>query len=63
MVQRIAQKVHVTALPGRLDQHLADRLLQTGVVIRHDKLHAMQAALLQSQQKLPPTRCFPGWPD
>jgi hypothetical protein len=31
-------------------------LLQTGVVVRHHKLHPLQAALLQSQQKLPPTR-------
>jgi hypothetical protein len=38
--------VHVTALPARLRQDLAARLLETGVVVADDELDAGAAALL-----------------
>ena len=35
IVQGVAQKMHVAALPGRLRQHLLDRFPQAGMIIAH----------------------------
>jgi len=48
--QRFTQEVDRTALPGAAE-HLADRLLQPGVRIGDDQLHAAQAALDQRAQE------------
>jgi hypothetical protein len=50
------QQAHVTALVGRFRQHLADRRLQPGVIVGDDELDAMQTALAQAREKIPPAR-------
>ena len=55
VVQGVAQEVHVAALPGRFRQNLADRPLQTRVVVGHDELDPVQAPLLECDQELLPT--------
>ena len=44
IVQRIAEKVHVAALPHRLGQELAHGPLDPGVIVGHHELHALQAS-------------------
>jgi hypothetical protein len=55
-IERVAQEVRVTALPGRLRQDLAARLLEAGVVVADDELDAGEAALLEPRKKLTPAR-------
>src|SRR6266404_4780361 len=54
VVERVAQKMHVAALIGRLHQNLAQRCPQAGMIIGHDELDAVQTARLQPQQEIPP---------
>ena len=56
IVERVAQEVHIAALPGRLGQDLADRLLEAGMIVADDKLDPGQPARLQSDKKIAPTR-------
>src|SRR5512132_1934534 len=44
--ERLAQEVDAAALPGAAE-HLADRLLQPGVRVGDDELHAAEAALYE----------------
>jgi hypothetical protein len=54
VVEGVAQKMHIAALPYGTRQHLADCPLETLVVVGNDKLDAKQATLLQSRQEIPP---------
>ena len=56
VVERVAQEVHVAALPGRRGQDLADRPLQPLVVVRDHELHPVEPALLQPDQEVLPAR-------
>src|SRR5690606_38137061 len=56
VVERIAQKVHVTALPVGLKQHLEDRLPEAVVMVAHDELHAVQPAIAKVGEKRLPAR-------
>ena len=49
MIERVAQKMHVAALIGRLRQNLAQRRWQPGVIVGDDKLDTVQAARLEPQ--------------
>jgi len=40
VIQRITQKMHVAALPGRLREHFTDRRLQPLKIVGDDKLDA-----------------------
>ena len=40
VIQRITQKMHVAALPGRLREHFTDRRLQPLMIVGDDKLDA-----------------------
>jgi hypothetical protein len=56
VVERVAQKMHVAALVGRLRRYLAQRCPQAGMIVGHDKLHAVQTARLEPEQKITPAR-------
>ena len=49
IVERVAQEVHVTALPCGLRQDLDDRLAEPGMVVGDHELDACEAALAQPQ--------------
>src|SRR5215211_2174657 len=53
VAQCFAQEVDAAALPGAAEQ-LRDRLLQTGVRVGDDQLHAAEAALDQAAQEAAP---------
>ena len=40
--------MHVTPLPHRLGEQFRDRTFETGVVIGHDKLNAVEASGLEA---------------
>ena len=48
--------MHVTALPRRFRQALANGLLESVVVVGDDELDAMKTSLLEADQEIPPTR-------
>jgi hypothetical protein len=48
--ERLAQEVDGASLPGT-PEHLADRLLEAGVRVGDDQLHAAQAALNERAQE------------
>src|ERR1700756_1032813 len=52
IVEGVPEEVDVTALPDRLRQDLADRLLQPRMVVGDHELHPEQAAALE-QEVLP----------
>src|SRR5215470_6041257 len=54
VVERVAQKMYVTALIGRLCQDLVQCRSEPGVIIGDDKLDAVQTARLEPQQEVPP---------
>ena len=56
MIERIAQEVHVAALPGGLGEHLAQGLLDAGMVVGDDEIYAAQAALAQADEEVLPAR-------
>src|SRR5580704_3785157 len=56
VVERVAQKMHVAALIGRLRQNFAQRCPHAGMIIGHDELDAIKTARLQPQQEIPPAR-------
>lgn len=56
VVKRVAQKMHVAALPDRFREHFGDARPKTRVVVAHHELHAPQAPGLQALQKLAPAR-------
>jgi len=56
MIERVAQEVHIAALPSRAGQDLADRLLEPLVIVRDSKLDAEQATLFERQEKVAPAR-------
>ena len=53
MAERLAEEVDAAALPGAAE-HLPDRLLQPGVRVGDDQLHAAQAALDEAAQEAAP---------
>ena len=55
MAERLAQEVDAAALPGAAE-HLADRLLEAGVGVGDDQLHAGEAALDEAAQEAAPER-------
>ncbi len=56
VIERIAQKMHVAALIGRLRYNLAQHRPQAGMIVRHDEFDAVQTARLQPQQEIAPAR-------
>jgi hypothetical protein len=56
VVERVAQKMHVAALVGRLRQNFPQRCPQAGMIVGDDKLDAVQTARLEPQQEIPPAR-------
>jgi hypothetical protein len=62
VAERLAQEVDRAALPGA-SEHLRDRLLQPGVGVRDDQLHAAQTALDQRAQERAPERLRLGLAD
>jgi hypothetical protein len=56
VIQRVAQNMHVAALPDRLRKHLADRRLEPRMVIGDDEFDAEQTALLQAKPEVAPAR-------
>ena len=60
MIEGIAKKMHVAALPGGLLQHLRHSPLEPQVIVADDELHPVQAALLEATKKvLPGCSAFP----
>jgi hypothetical protein len=60
IIELVAQKIDVTALPGGFRQNLADCRLETGMIVGDDKLDAKQPALFDPEQKVAPARsAFP----
>ena len=55
MVERVAQEVHVAALPVRFGQGLHDRAFKAGVIVTDRQAHAMQTAFLQAHEMVFPT--------
>src|SRR6266540_4230991 len=62
MAERLAEEVDAAALPGAAE-HLTDRLLQPGVRVGNDQLHAAQATLDKSAQEAAPERLGLGLAD
>jgi hypothetical protein len=54
MVERVCEKVHIAALPVGAGQDLADRLAQTFMIVRDDKLDAERATFFEPEQKITP---------
>src|SRR5579884_449342 len=56
VVERVAQEMHGAALPGGLRENLADRRLQTLVIVGDDELDAGEPTRLQAGQEIAPAR-------
>src|SRR5215831_12179470 len=56
VVERISQKMHVTALIGRFRQDLAQCRPEPGVIIGDHELDATETARLEPGKKIPPAR-------
>lgn len=56
MVERVAQKVDVAALPSGLREDFGDGAFEAGMVIGNSEAHTTQAALLEADDELAPTR-------
>src|SRR6516164_9749565 len=52
VIERIPQKMHVAALPGRLGKHFTDRRLQPLMIVGDDELDTAEAAGFQPREKL-----------
>ena len=61
--QHVAHEVDPAALPGRAEQHAADRGLQALVGVGDHQLHSVQAAGLQRAQERGPERAVLAVPD
>ena len=55
MVARVPHEMHVSPLPDRLRQNLADRPLEALMVVGDHELHPRQPALAQARQEVLPT--------
>ena len=56
IVEGVTEEVDVAALPHGLGQQLAHRALEPGVIVRHHKLDAVEAARLQPFHERRPAR-------
>src|SRR3954447_22526289 len=55
VVKGVTKEMHIAALPGSFRQHLANRCTQARMIVADNKLHPVEAALLECQQERFPT--------
>ena len=64
IIERVAQEMHITALPDRLGKNLADRGLEPRMIVRHDELDAFEATALEARKASRASSTgSPDWPD
>ena len=56
VVQCIAQKMHIAALPIRLWEHFGNRALEAGMIVADGEDNAAQTAPLQAEKEFFPAR-------